>query len=711
MGHQVILATCALNQWALDFQGNLERILESVRLAKKAGARFRLGPELEICGYGCNDHFYEGDTYLHSWEVLRTLLGAEECADMLIDVGMPIVHKNVKYNCRVIFLNSKILLIRPKMFLANDGNYREMRWFTAWDRPRVVEDHVLPRMISELCLQDTVPFGDGVITTIDTVIGTEMCEELFTPNSPHIHQGLDGVEIFTNSSGSHHEFRKLHTRVDLIRGATAKSGGIYLYANQKGCDGERVYYDGCPLISINGSVVAQGSQFSLKDVEVITSTVDLEDVRSFRGSQPSRGAQAASAPAYPRVRAEFVLSHDPLATGAPSKLSVPREVTYHTPEEEIRLGPACWLWDYLRRSKSGGFFLPLSGGLDSCSTALIVSSMCRLVVESAQAGDPQVIKDARQVVGEPDSDYIPADSKEFCSRIFHTCYMGTENSSTETRSRAEKLAKELGSFHVDLNMDGVVAAFLTVFETIMHKRPRFKVHGGSQTENLALQNLQARSRMVLAYMFAQLLLWTRGRPGALLVLGSANVDETLRGYFTKYDCSSADVNPIGGISKTDLRKFIRYAETEFELPILREFLDAPPTAELEPITKDYIQTDEVDMGMTYDQLSVYGYLRKVAKCGPFGMFTKLWNDWGHELSPTEVAARVKRFVFFYSINRHKTTILPPSYHMSPYSPDDNRFDLRPFLYNAGWTWQFRKIDEAAAKLTKAQEENAGKGAA
>lgn len=47
--------------------------------------------------------------------------------------------------------------------------------------------------------------------------------------------GLDGCEIYTNSSGSHHELRKLHTRVELIVSATLKSGGIYLYANQQGC--------------------------------------------------------------------------------------------------------------------------------------------------------------------------------------------------------------------------------------------------------------------------------------------------------------------------------------------------------------------------------------------------------------------------------------------------------------------------------------------
>lgn len=40
--------------------------------------------------------------------------------------------------------------------------------------------------------------------------------------SPHIEMGLDGVEIFTNSSGSHHVLRKAHTRVDLVNSATAK---------------------------------------------------------------------------------------------------------------------------------------------------------------------------------------------------------------------------------------------------------------------------------------------------------------------------------------------------------------------------------------------------------------------------------------------------------------------------------------------------------
>lgn len=68
------IATCNLDQWALDFEGNLRRIQSSIRIAKAAKATYRLGPELEIPGYGCEDHFLEMDTFLHSWEALKALL-------------------------------------------------------------------------------------------------------------------------------------------------------------------------------------------------------------------------------------------------------------------------------------------------------------------------------------------------------------------------------------------------------------------------------------------------------------------------------------------------------------------------------------------------------------------------------------------------------------------------------------------------------------
>lgn len=44
------------------------------------------------------------------------------------------------------------------------------------------------------------------------------------------------------------------------------------------------------------------------------------------------------------------------------------------------------------------------------------------------------------------------------------------------------------------------------------------------------------------------------------------------------------------------------------------------------------------------------------------------------------------------------TVLTPAYHAEGYSPDDNRFDHRPFLYRANWSWQFRAIDKQVRSL-------------
>ena len=133
-----------------------------------------------------------------------------------------------------------------------------MRYFTSWGRPGHTEQFYLPRMIQTIVGKKMTMIGDAVISCRDTVVGCETCEELFTPNAPHVQMSLDGVEIFTNSSGSHHELRKLRTRYNLIVEATRKSGGVYLYANQKGCDGDRLYFDGSAMIFQNGSLLAQG---------------------------------------------------------------------------------------------------------------------------------------------------------------------------------------------------------------------------------------------------------------------------------------------------------------------------------------------------------------------------------------------------------------------------------------------------------------------
>ncbi|XP_031500361.1 glutamine-dependent NAD(+) synthetase isoform X2 [Nymphaea colorata] len=628
------VATCSLNQWAMDFDLNLRNIKESITRAKELGATIRVGPELEITGYGCEDHFFEPDTVAHAWECLTELLSGEWTEGILCSIGIPIREGSTLYNCQVFCLNRKILLIRPKMCLAGDGNYREPRWFSAWKHREQLIDFQLPNIVSETTSQKSVPFGYGYLMFSDTMVAAETCEELFTPDAPRIELALNGVEIFVNASGSHHQLRKLNIRMDRIKNATFICGGVYIYSNHKGCDGGRLYFDGCSCVAVNGDIVAQGSQFSLKDVEVLVAQVDLDAVVSYRGAISSLRDQASYKPKVPSVAVHYKLCHTFDFQEFPT---LPIDVKYHVPEEEIALGPSCWLWDYLRRSGASGYLLPLSGGADSSSVAAIVGCMCQLVIEAIADGDEQVKADAIRI-GKYHNGEVPHNSKEFAKRIFYTVYMGTENSSEATRLRAKAVSDEIGSHHIDMKIDVVISALISLFHTLTGRRPCYE-----------------------------------------------------------YDCSSADLNPIGSVSKVDLRSFLRWASVNLGFTSLAEVEAAPPTAELEPIRANYSQLDEVDMGMTYEELSLYGRLRKIFRCGPVSMFQNLVHVWHGRLTSSEVAAKVKHFFKYYSMNRHKMTVLTPSYHAESYSPEDNRFDLRQFLYNTRWPYQFHKIDELVQK--------------
>lgn len=68
----------------------------------------------------------------------------------------------------------------------------------------------------------------------------------------------------------------------------------------------------------------------------------------------------------------------------------------------------------------------------------------------------QVIKDTRRIAGKADdSDWIPASPQELTNLIFSTCYLGSKNSSSDTRQRASALARDINAYHVNVDIDNV----------------------------------------------------------------------------------------------------------------------------------------------------------------------------------------------------------------------------------------------------------------
>ncbi|KRX03657.1 Carbon-nitrogen hydrolase [Pseudocohnilembus persalinus] len=679
------VAVCTLNQWAMDFEQNKKNIMESLKIAKDNNCTIRVGPELEIPGYGCEDHFLEMDTISHSWEVLGEILKSDLTDNMLVDLGMPVYHRSSLFNCRILCLNKQIVLIRPKIFLADSGNYREPRFFTSWyNKADVIDKIELPYDIQQITKQRFVPFGNALVEANDTTLGYEICQELWMTRPMNQMLALDGCEIILNPSASHYETRKFATRTDLIISATKKAGGIYLYSNSRGCDGGRVYYDGNSIIAQNGKILQMSDMFSVKEVDVLINDVDLESVRQYRaGLRDQFGLQSTTEKILPRVQADITVGNIDFYDAMQEIMD---EKQYKMGEdEEIQYGPS--------------YFLALSGGADSASSALIIYNMCKLVFEAIEKDDQKVLESLRTIVKQ--KDYYPQSPKEICSKILYTGYMGSDNSSKITKDRAQLLANEIGSTHYNLSITDIYNAFEDSTSKVFGQKPKFSNQGGTWYEDIALQNIQARSRMILAYLMGGLIPWQVQKHGFLLVVGSANLDEGLRGYFTKYDCSAADINPIGSISKTDIKKFLKWNYESLGIQAAGQILNAVPTAELRPLDKDdqIVQDDETDMGMSYDDLKYYGQMRKVQKLGPVSMFKQLLEVWCH-LSPEQVSTKVKHFFKTYAQNRHKQTTLTPSYHVENYAIDDNRFDLRQFLYNPNWTYQFKKIDQMVEQINE-----------
>jgi NAD+ synthase len=100
---------------------------------------------------------------------------------------------------------------------------------------------------------------------------------------------------------------------------------------------------------------------------------------------------------------------------------------------------------------------------------------------------------------------------------------------------------------------------------------------------LACANLKPRLRMATLYYYANKL--------SYIVAGTGNRTEIMVGYFTKHGDGGADVMPLGGLYKTEVRALAR------ELGVPGRIIEKPPSAGLWEG-----QTDEEELGMTYEEL-------------------------------------------------------------------------------------------------------------
>jgi NAD+ synthase (glutamine-hydrolysing) len=655
---QVRLAAAILNQTPLDWSGNHDRIVTAVRSARDQGAAVLCLPELCITGYGCEDMFLSPHVWAMAWDSMQRLL--PETRGMMVTVGLPLYVTNGVYNVAAVLADGRIAGFAPKQHLAGDGLHYEPRWFRAWPA----------ETISRFCHNEQEwPIGELIFECDGIRFGFEVCEDAWVAVRPGSRMAECGVDVILNPSASHFAFGKHAIRHRFVLEAARAFGVSYVYSNLIGNEAGRAIYDGGALIASAGELIATGPRFGFHEVHVTTASVDVALSRSRRASVHSMPTDVSQS-VFDRV----VSIPGTLSTGSASTVMTPVEPASLPQEEEFTAAIALALFDYLRKSHSGGFVVSMSGGADSSAVACLVR--CMVDRSLAELGW-QAFRDRLAAV----RDLPAAGGAADAMRVLLTgVYQATRNSSETTRAAAEAVTKAVnGTFH-EWNVDDIVERYQDVVQQAIGRPLTW------EQDDVTLQNIQARTRSPGAWMLANL-------RGALL-LSTSNRSEAAVGYATMDGDTSGGLSPVAGIDKAFLRSWLRTMETRGcagtpAIPALQLVNAQQPTAELRPAEAE--QTDEGDL-MPYPLLDQIEGLAIRDKKGPAEVYEALQAA-GSKWPDAQLKAWIVRFFRLWSRNQWKRERYAPTFHVDDKNLDPKTWCRFPIL-SGGFEAELQQLLQA-----------------
>ncbi len=630
----------SLNQIPLDFLGNTRRIINAIEEAKARQVQLLCLPELAISGYGCEDMFYSEDTIQRSLDGLKTI--SEICDGITVSVGLPLEYEHCIYNVVALIHDKRVLGFVAKQELPGDGIYYEPRWFKPWEEQVAVtyswagEDYMLGDLLFEI---------DGIR------MGFEICEDAWNGIRPAQRHYLNNVDIILNPSASNFAFGKTQVREMLVREASRGYNCTYIYSNHLGNEAGRIIYDGEILIAQSGKLLARNRRFTFDEFVILDHVIDVDQVHIQRKKSFNYK------PEFPEHLIEVAYSY----TESGNSDSEPKIAPYESLPEELYLAETLALFDYMRKSRSKGFVLSLSGGADSSACAVL----CAGAISRAERelGKEKLLDRLH---------YIHLDeNKSLVSQLLSCVYQATENSGAETLESARELANGLGATFYLWNVSGIHESYIKLVENSI-QRP---LDWGR--DDISLQNIQSRLRSPGVWMLANIY-------GALLITTS-NRSEAAVGYATMDGDTSGGLAPLGGIAKTTLLKWLNWAERELHIPSLSYVNHLTPTAELRP--SDYDQKDEEDL-MPYDILNLIEESAIRDYKSPKEVFLTIRG-----ICPDEqLKAYIVRFFNLWARNQWKRERYAPSFHMDDKNLDPKTWCRFPIL-NGGFKEALKEMLE------------------
>lgn len=578
----------------------MANIIEAIEAAKKEQVAILCLPELCLTGYGCEDLFLSNWLSAKAWQHLQAII--PHCNNITVNVGLPIRINNITYNGACVISHQKILGIALKQNLARDGVHYEPRWFDAWT----------PGVVKEIEIREQkINVGDLIFEVHGIKFGFEICEDAWRKEKrPGYRLCEQGVDLILNPSASHFAMGKsLLREKEVVIDGSSIFHCVYVFSNLLGNEAGRMIYDGDIIIGQHGKIVALNNRLSFKNFNLVSTEVNFD--------QPG------------------LTKSLPLTDGKEKN-------------EEMVRAASLGLYDYLRKSKAKGFVLSLSGGADSSLCAVLVSEMARRAISENGIEKFQHQLSLSEI----------KNSAEAIKQLLACAYQGTRNSSETTLTAAKELANSIGATFHQWNVDDEVEANKATIENALQRKLTW------ETDDIALQNIQARTRSPLIWLLANV--------KQCILLTTSNRSEGDVGYATMDGDTSGSLAPIAGLDKPFIIQWLKWAEKNLGYTGLSFVNNLQPTAELRPLERS--QTDEKDL-MPYTLLVAIEEQAIQWRKSPTEVYLELTKT----IQDPLLKPYIKKFFKLWSINQWKRERIAPSFHLDEINVDPRSWCRFPIL--------------------------------
>ena len=521
-----------------DVIKNVEDICGQIKEADTVGADLVVFPELALTGYTCADLFFQ-DTLLNA--AMEGLQKVMDCSadypGLTVVVGTPVLLEGQMYNCGAVISAGRLHGLVPKTYLPNYNEFYERRWFSSSADLQVKE---VPAALLGLSGGD-IPVGRDLLFRIGdgSLLGVEICEDLWTPLPPSTLMTLNGAEVIVNLSASNETVGKRSYRRQLVKHQSAMCSCIYAYASA-GCTESTsdLVFSGQSIIAENGEILAENKNIIDTDY-LLVQDADLGRVRAQRRKNKSIKDTVSL---YGGVNPVRVISVPGVGFRSDGTL-YPLDKLPFVPSTRENRQARCMdifqmqvagLKQRLSVIGNANAVIGISGGLDS-TLALLVAV------------------EAMRQLGRPVSDVYG---------ITMPCY-GT---SDRTYNNSWELMRTLGITAKEISIKNAVSMH---FEDIGHDP---SVHNGTY------ENSQARERTQILMDYSSTV---NG-----IVVGTGDLSELALGWCTYNGDHMSMYGVNASIPKTLIRWLIdsiaRMPEFEASRAVLEDILDTPISPELLP---------------------------------------------------------------------------------------------------------------------------------